>query len=605
MATVNGTEYDHIDIKQGSTTTKHMLKDATARGDIENLKSAINYSPEITWNMGAISSTQGTETDSSTRIRTGYTDCRTVEVQSGYKYIIAAYNGETYIGMWNSTGFEKSATWLTTKSVLPTNTGYKFRLVLAKTNDASIETTDGENLTCYAYTDTTLTIPGAAADAKTVGDADTALNQKIDRLTEYRQIPIDVVNNSIFTEQSGYYAEAITNGVQLNNNNSYKTFYYLTQKNTTIYFDLSEITASFLDLTVMENASGTWTESSAGYLRMSGENPVRYRKSSGNLPTAESPIVLPINSLVCVTVTSGVTGLLIHMNIGEFLNGNINFVLEQSVGESTVRPMSQKAVTDAIKENVRISITKNSNTDFTININGYTIPFKYYDYNGLRMHCWNFAEGITKGETVVVPNGTDIIGVLQESGASDFMGGVHGDETNVFMKMYADGIEVNDSVTCKELDIVMYSHLTQVSTGNNIIDRFVHIKMNGNSIEIENTFKCLIDDFRLTVAYNGGLFAWYASDSDFVWLNDRYFDSSNPVSVPLTPSLKSAIVHLIGGAEFAVENLYGYGTQTYNGGISYFSSESRPRLKMYYANDKSATWNTGHVCYGKCRYTLN
>lgn len=42
MATVNGTEYDHIDIKQGSTTTKHMLKDATARGDIENLKSHHN-----------------------------------------------------------------------------------------------------------------------------------------------------------------------------------------------------------------------------------------------------------------------------------------------------------------------------------------------------------------------------------------------------------------------------------------------------------------------------------------------------------------------------------------------------------------------------------
>ena len=43
MATVNGTEYDHIDIKQGSTTTKHMLKDATARVDIENLKSAFEY----------------------------------------------------------------------------------------------------------------------------------------------------------------------------------------------------------------------------------------------------------------------------------------------------------------------------------------------------------------------------------------------------------------------------------------------------------------------------------------------------------------------------------------------------------------------------------
>ena len=43
MATVNGTEYDHIDMVNGSTTTKHMLKDATARRDIENLKSACIY----------------------------------------------------------------------------------------------------------------------------------------------------------------------------------------------------------------------------------------------------------------------------------------------------------------------------------------------------------------------------------------------------------------------------------------------------------------------------------------------------------------------------------------------------------------------------------
>lgn len=68
MATVNGTEYDHIDIVNGSTTTKHMLKDATARGDIEDLKSAIDeiediLIPEVpfdlVWSQGNISDSTG------------------------------------------------------------------------------------------------------------------------------------------------------------------------------------------------------------------------------------------------------------------------------------------------------------------------------------------------------------------------------------------------------------------------------------------------------------------------------------------------------------------------------------------------------------------
>ena len=182
------------------------VEDASAAQDVKiaDLKSAIDYSPEIIWSMGAISSAQGTETDSSTRIRTGYTDCRTVEVQSGYKYIIAAYNGETYIGMWNGSDFVKSATWLTTKSVLLTNTGYKFRLVLAKANDASIGTADGENLICYAYTDTTLTIPGAAADAKKTREAIESAIDEVDA-----QI-IRIEANEIKNEATGTQTEAST-----------------------------------------------------------------------------------------------------------------------------------------------------------------------------------------------------------------------------------------------------------------------------------------------------------------------------------------------------------------------------------------------------------
>lgn len=44
MAIVNGTEYEFIDLQQasGGNTTRHMLRDAQARGDISSLKSAID-----------------------------------------------------------------------------------------------------------------------------------------------------------------------------------------------------------------------------------------------------------------------------------------------------------------------------------------------------------------------------------------------------------------------------------------------------------------------------------------------------------------------------------------------------------------------------------
>ena len=43
MAIVNGTEYEFIDLQQasGGNTTRHMLRDAQARGDISSLKSAL------------------------------------------------------------------------------------------------------------------------------------------------------------------------------------------------------------------------------------------------------------------------------------------------------------------------------------------------------------------------------------------------------------------------------------------------------------------------------------------------------------------------------------------------------------------------------------
>lgn len=100
MAIVNGTEYEFIDLQQasGGNTTRHMLRDAQARGDISSLRSAFDekvnsrygsaFSPNLIVNdasmtMGYIGKTGAIASSSSM----AYTDY--IPVESGY--ILRAY----------------------------------------------------------------------------------------------------------------------------------------------------------------------------------------------------------------------------------------------------------------------------------------------------------------------------------------------------------------------------------------------------------------------------------------------------------------------------------------------------------------------------------
>lgn len=181
MALVNGSDYDHIDLHsaEGSDVTRHMLKDAQARADVADLKSAVIYSfnDSSLFEMGAIASTEGgnSSNSSTTRIRTiSYIPniAKKVKANTGYKYCLAAYNSSrTYQGMWDGSQLKTSATWLTGETILSSvGTNLQYRVVLAKSEDGTITTSDGSNLVFVAVTDDALTKSGVPADAKTVGD---------------------------------------------------------------------------------------------------------------------------------------------------------------------------------------------------------------------------------------------------------------------------------------------------------------------------------------------------------------------------------------------------------------------------------------------------
>ena len=130
------------------------------------------------WEAGAISSSGGGESSSTTRLRTVNrltSDISKISVVPGYKYIVAAYDGTTYIGMWNRTTFAKSATWLTEETYLTPHKQYTFRIVLAKNDDSTITTTDGVNLLFMSTTDISLSNEGKIADAQKTGRLITGL----------------------------------------------------------------------------------------------------------------------------------------------------------------------------------------------------------------------------------------------------------------------------------------------------------------------------------------------------------------------------------------------------------------------------------------------
>lgn len=166
-------------------STPGMAADAKAAGtEIREISNSVFADINSTglWAVGAISSSSGEDSTSTTRLRTtGYIGAgvKKISVADGYKYMLFGYSSGTYMGTWNGTSFVTSGNWRTAEIDLTALPAYDFRLVMADNNTATLTTADALNVTLLASTDTTLTTSGIAADAKTTGDAVGALRAEM------------------------------------------------------------------------------------------------------------------------------------------------------------------------------------------------------------------------------------------------------------------------------------------------------------------------------------------------------------------------------------------------------------------------------------------
>ena len=188
-----------------------------------------NSNTESLWIVGAINSSTGGNSLSTTRIRTvGFLgkSTRGISVASGYKYMLFAYNGTTYIGVWNGSAFVTSGSWRTNPIDLTELPDYNYRIVLANSTDTSITTAAASNVTLQASTDTTLSISGMAADAKTTGDELAALR---DQYTVSRVFGTFTGNGMTFekTSASEIYGT--------NNSSTVRSYTFLNEEHVVLY----------------------------------------------------------------------------------------------------------------------------------------------------------------------------------------------------------------------------------------------------------------------------------------------------------------------------------------------------------------------------------
>lgn len=157
------------------------VADAKAAGDgINNIESTILFdaSGSLTWAVGAISSSNGANSTSTTRIRTNSyipASASFISVESGYQYMLFAYNSGSYVGTWNGTNFVKSGNWRTASLYMKSLPNYDYKIVFADENGTAMSVDYATNIHVMTYTDESLSIAGKSADAKVTGEGITKL----------------------------------------------------------------------------------------------------------------------------------------------------------------------------------------------------------------------------------------------------------------------------------------------------------------------------------------------------------------------------------------------------------------------------------------------
>lgn len=311
-----------------------------------------------------------------------------------------------------------------------------------------------------------------------------------------------------------------------------------------------------------------------------------------NLPTSSNML----------SVNEGQLFVICLYNLQDFVLPVDDYIIDGYYELNENLSLSNKQI-EQVKNRVSVSIV--SQDKYTIKFGKMQLSFEHEVDTPTNKDLWTI-RGINCGDNVICTRGTDIIGVLREIGQTDFMGGLHGDEHVINMNIYGDSVPITSDGDFETVEIIMFSHLYRPSDSTNVIDRIVNIVITANCLEITTTFKCLVNNFQLDYAYNGGMFAWIDTAANFQISNVGIIDSQSGTSNRTLQVNKNLIQTFanIGGCNVTIENIKGYELSTFLGEVYYYGSSDK-RIKTYFSTENNTTWSSGHICMGKARYKFS
>ena len=252
-------------------------------------------------------------------------------------------------------------------------------------------------------------------------------------------------------------------------------------------------------------------------------------------------------------------------------------------------------------------VEKDNTIQYDSSIDSYYIKFgdaacQFRHQTGTQWDIYHPMEFSLRGIKFSAFSGQDFTGPIREQGAADFVSGVHGDEIDTKMIIYADGKEINKDTLATNIiefnSLAIYKESNVYSDTDKtqlIANRFLHYIFTKNKLNIHNKFK-FVKEVTISNSCVTGLGSVYDDCMQGQWMNGiaEMYDTSQVY--PSSHDNTMGRIYLNNGI-LEIRCIEGW-TETSRGYIAHFINEPRPRHKIYLLDTTPHTYNTGDVLKG-------